>query len=127
MVFDDVRAADHWILRCGRSPAYTTFVDGHVEVVFDEPPEGARAVTFPGNERLVGTLPIASVLAGSAIDRVTVLGGGAPEGTQKLDTRDFVRPQWIDGALTLVVQPARDGRLVPFEVPDPTPCCADHA
>lgn len=44
-----------------------------------------------------------------------------------MGTRDFVRPQWIGEALTLLVQPARDGRVVPFEGPNPTPCCADHA
>jgi hypothetical protein len=125
--FADVRAADHWILRSGRSPAYTTFVDGRVAVVFADPPEGARAVAYPGHETLLGILPVSRVLESSAIERVLVLGGGAADPAQEVDTRDFVRPQWIGGGLTLVVQPARGGRLVPFEVPNPTPCCAGHA
>jgi hypothetical protein len=124
--FDDVRAADHWILQSGRSPAYTTFVDGRVAVIFADPPEGARAVAYPGHETLLGILPVSRVLASSAIERVQVLGGGVADPDQELDTRDYVRPQRISGALTLLVQPARGGRLVPFEVPDPTPCCADH-
>jgi hypothetical protein len=125
--FDTVRAADHWILQSGRSPAYTTFVDGQVAVVFADPPEGARAVAFPGHETLLGILPISRVLASCAIERVRVLGGGVADPAQELDTRDFVRPQWMGGGLTLLVQPARDGLWVPFEVPNPTPCCADHS
>jgi hypothetical protein len=96
-------------------------------VVFADPPEGARAVAYPGHERLLGILPVCRVLESSAIERVQLLGGGAADPAQELDTRDFVRPQWIRGALTLLVQPARGGLLVPFEVPNPTPCCADHA
>jgi hypothetical protein len=90
--------------------------------------EGGRAVVFPGAESLTGIRTIGEVLANSAIERVVVLGGGGePPAEQELDTRDFVRPQWMDGRLTLVTQPARDGRLVPFESPTPTPCCADHS
>ena len=37
-----------------------------------------------------------------------------------------VHPQWQDGELVLTLMPAVGGVLVPFEVPDPTPCCADH-
>ena len=53
---------------------------------------------------------------------------GRPEAdpAQLVDTRDFVRPHWIDGVLTLVTMPAAGDRLAPFEVPNPTPCCADH-
>jgi hypothetical protein len=42
-------------------------------------------------------------------------------------TRDFVRPQWLDGRLTLITTPAAGDRIAPFEVPNPTPCCADHS
>ena len=31
-----------------------------------------------------------------------------------------------DGTVTLVLRPAVGGVLVPFEQPNPTPCCADH-
>ena len=37
-------------------------------------------------------------------------------------TRDFVRPVWRDGRLVLLVQPAADDTVVPFENPAPTPC-----
>jgi hypothetical protein len=85
-----------------------------------------RAVLFRGVGFLLGTVTVADVLAHTAIGRVTILGGGAADPDRPLVTRDFVRPQWTNGVLTLVTMPAIDGQLVPFEVPDPTPCCADH-
>jgi len=86
-------------------------------------------VRYPGVERLVGSLPVAEVLSATAIERVVVMGlpdrPDAP-GDTLLDTRAIVRPQWMDGRLTLVTMPAPDGHVAPFEVPNPTPCCADH-
>ncbi|MDQ1035454.1 hypothetical protein QFZ75_001870 [Streptomyces sp. V3I8] len=91
-------------------------------------PDGVgRAVVYPGSPELTGTLTIAELLARSAIGRVVVLGSsGAPPPGQSVVTRDHVRPQWQDGELVLTLMPAVGGVLVPFEVPDPTPCCADH-
>ncbi|GAB2609471.1 hypothetical protein GCM10027168_48070 [Streptomyces capparidis] len=88
---------------------------------------GGRAVLFPGAERLTGTVRVAEVLAQSAVEEVTVLGSPGPpdEGTEVV-TRDHVRPVWHHGRLRLPLVPAAGGRLTPFEVPDPTPCCADH-
>ncbi|MGI5148194.1 hypothetical protein ACQEVC_17770 [Plantactinospora sp. CA-294935] len=85
-----------------------------------------RAVRYPGVELLVGTLTVAELIEVSAIERVTVLGAGAPDPDTPVETRDFVRPQWLDGRLTLVTTPVAGNRIGPFEVPDPTPCCADH-
>ena len=90
---------------------------------------GGRAVRYPGVESLVGSLRVGEVLAGTAIERVLVMGlpdrpEAAPDAI--LDTRSFVRPQWMDGRLTLLAMPTPDGHIAPFEVPNPTPCCADH-
>jgi hypothetical protein len=85
-----------------------------------------RAVRFPGVDDLVGERTVEDLLAGSAIERVTVLGGPPPAPGTVIATRDFVRPQWQTGHLTLVATPAPGGRIAPFEVPNPTPCCADH-
>ncbi|OQR64545.1 hypothetical protein B6E66_08035 [Streptomyces maremycinicus] len=86
-----------------------------------------RAVLYPGAEALRGTVPVGEVLSGSAIDRVAVLGAtGLPDPATRLVTRDHVRPLWQNGELVLTVMPAAGGTLVPFEVPEPTPCCADH-
>jgi hypothetical protein len=84
-----------------------------------------RAVIFPGVLALTGTLTLADLLSHSAIERVHVLGGTTPDPAPEtlVDTRDFVRPQWMDGRLTLVATPAPAGRIAPFEVPNPTPCC----
>ncbi|MGI5523271.1 hypothetical protein ACQEUX_20405 [Micromonospora sp. CA-259024] len=85
-----------------------------------------RAVRYPGVDRMVGTLTVGEVLNSSAIERVVVLGGTTAEPEMPLDTRDFVRPEWRNGQLVLVAMPHHSGGLAPFEVPDPTPCCADH-
>lgn len=82
-----------------------------------------------GVEFLVGSVRVDEVLAGTAIERVLVMGlpdrpDAAPDAI--LDTRSFVRPQWMDGRLTLLTMPTPDGDIAPFEVPDPTPCCAIH-
>ncbi|MFV2019120.1 hypothetical protein [Micromonospora sp. LOL_023] len=85
-----------------------------------------RAVRYPGVDRLVGTLTVAELLEFSAIERVIMLGGVDPEPETPVQTRDFVRPQWINRVLTLIATPVGSGRRIgPFELPDPTPCCAD--
>jgi hypothetical protein len=90
---------------------------------------GGRAVRYPGVERMIGTRRVDKVLGDSAIERILILGlpeRTDPPGDALLDTRSFVRPQWADGRLTLFAMPTPDGHIAPFEVPDPTPCCADH-
>lgn len=97
------------------------------EVTPGTPDAVGRAVLYPGVTSLTGTLTVTHLLERSAIDRVSVLGTRdqlAPD--TPLMTRDHVRPQWLDGDLVLTVMPAVGGTLVPFEVPEPTPCCADH-
>ncbi|WP_171111137.1 hypothetical protein [Streptomyces sp. Z423-1] len=97
------------------------------EVTDGAPDEVGRAVLYPGAADLTGTLSIAELLSRSAIDRVTVLGASEqPAAHAAVVTRDHVRPQWQNGELVLALMPAAGGVLVPFEVPDPTPCCADH-
>ena len=89
--------------------------------------EGGRAVVFPGEAALRGTLPVADVLARSAVARVVLLGGGGDvPGDVPLVTRDHVRPLVQAGRLVLTVDPLAGGRVTPFETPTPTPCCADH-
>lgn len=128
--FTSVPDADHWILALDPAPplAGTTLVREprpQVEVT-TTPVEGGRAVVFAGSDELVGTLPVAEVLARSAIDRIVVLGGGPAPADALLDTGGFVRPQWRDGELVLTVMPAVGGSLIPFETRNPTPCCESH-
>jgi hypothetical protein len=87
-----------------------------------------RAVLFPGSGAVTGVVTVGELLAASAVQRVVVLPDrreATPE--QVYDTFGHVRPQWMDGLLTLVAVPAVGGGLAPFELPNPTPCCADHA
>ncbi|MFJ4845042.1 MULTISPECIES: hypothetical protein [unclassified Streptomyces] len=90
---------------------------------------GGRAVVFPGVEHLTGVITVADVLAHTPITGLMVLGSPAderPEPGVEVLTRDHVRPEWQAGRLVLPLVPAVGGRLAPFEVPNPTPCCADH-
>jgi hypothetical protein len=42
-----------------------------------------------------------------------------------VELRDHARPRSVDGES--VLDAPAGGTLVPFETPNPTPCCADHA
>lgn len=82
-------------------------------------------------DRLTGTVTVADRLTLTAIDQVAMVGtpsvdGHGPAPATPVFTRDHVRPEWRDGQLTLALVPATGGALAPFEVPNPTPCCADH-
>ncbi|HXA57584.1 MAG TPA: hypothetical protein VNW94_00320, partial [Streptosporangiaceae bacterium] len=70
---------------------------------------------------------VRDILEGTAIDRVLVLMAKEPPLEALVDTRDHVRPEWRHGRLTLLTMPAGPGLFAPYEVPNPTPCCADHA
>ncbi|MBK3581146.1 hypothetical protein JHN63_46745 [Streptomyces sp. MBT65] len=88
-----------------------------------------RAVLFPGAQHLTGTIPLSDLLERTAIDRVIVVGatsGEPPAPTTPVHTQDHVRPEWRAGELVLALVPAVGNTLAPFEVPNPTPCCADH-
>ncbi len=88
-----------------------------------------RAVLFPGAEHLTGTIPLADLLELTAIDSVIVVGatsGNTPDPVTPVHTQDHVRPEWREGQLVLALVPAVGNTLAPFEVPNPTPCCADH-
>ncbi|MFF4896321.1 hypothetical protein [Streptomyces sp. NPDC001068] len=92
------------------------------------PPASGRAVVYPGVRHLTGTVTAGAVLDGTAVERLVVLGAPAAELPReaRILTQDHVRPEWREGVLTLVLVPAAGGLLAPFEVPNPTPCCADH-
>ena len=88
---------------------------------------GGRAVTFPGRTAMVGVMTVAELLSAGAIERVAVLGSSAhPDPATEVDTLSYVRPQWMNGSLTLLTQPANGGRLAPFELADQKDCCSDH-
>ncbi|MFJ9913031.1 hypothetical protein [Actinacidiphila glaucinigra] len=83
----------------------------------------------PGADGLTGTVTVAELLARTPTTRLVVLGSPAheqPEPSAEILTSGHVRPEWRAGELVLPLVPAAGGRLAPFEVPDPTPCCADR-
>lgn len=77
--------------------------------------EGGRAFRFPGQDALRGSLPVRDLVALSAINRVVGVGCTVTDDTV-VDTRDYVRPVYADGLLTLHVTPAAAGSVVPLEV-----------
>ncbi|WP_405840822.1 hypothetical protein [Streptomyces sp. NBC_01518] len=87
-----------------------------------------RAVLYDGVDRLTGTVTVADLLESTAIDQLTVVGAPltTPDPTTSILTQDHVRPEWREGHLVLALVPAAGNTLAPFEVPNPTPCCADH-
>ncbi|WP_329350538.1 hypothetical protein OG226_29510 [Streptomyces sp. NBC_01261] len=87
-----------------------------------------RAVLYAGVDRLTGTVTVADLLESTAIDQLTVVGAplATPDPTTPILTQDHVRPEWREGHLVLALVPAVGNTLAPFEVPNPTPCCADH-
>lgn len=87
-----------------------------------------RAVLYAGVERLTGTVTVADLLESTAIDQLTVVGAplSTPDPATPILTQDHVRPEWREGHLVLALVPAVGNTLAPFEVPKPTPCCADH-
>ena len=84
----------------------------------------ARAVFFEGQDRLPDVVPVDDLPGLCAIDEIVGLAG-TPVAGQLLHTRGLVRPELVDGRLVLLVRPYGDD-LAPFEVPNPTPCCAAH-
>ena len=134
--WESTRDAEHgyWAIRdligCGYTYVCTTF-EGPKRVVvsgaddLSDLPEQARLFVSPGIGNLVGSFTVGDLLLVSAIDEVRALAGVVPALDDRVDTQDFVRPRVQGGRLVLTVQPAEHGH-VPFEQPNPTPCCADH-
>lgn len=88
---------------------------------------GGRLFAFAGHQALTGVLAVGDLLERSAVDQVVMIGHREVlPATQLIDTQSFVRPELADGLVRLVVRPAAGGLVVPFEQPNPTPCCADH-
>jgi hypothetical protein len=91
----------------------------------DGPPDGARAVRFPGQDRLTGVHTAGEITALSEIDEV--VGIGVPAGPDSVvDTLGFLRPIYQAGKLVLLVEPAAGGVLRPSEIEQPHQCCGGH-
>lgn len=83
---------------------------------------GGRAEVFPGQEWLTEDLPVADVLARTAIDEVRSTQGRFAPGAV-LRAFGFVRPSYADGALVLTVGHDDPMIVTPWEVRYCRPCC----
>lgn len=93
--------------------------------LLDGPPDGARAVRFPGQDRLTGRHRAGDITAWSEIDEV--VGIGVPVGPDAtVDTQGFLRPTYQAGRLVLLVEPAAGALLRPSEIEQPHQCCGGH-
>lgn len=91
----------------------------------DGPPDGARAVRFPGQDRLTGVHTAGEITALSEIDEI--VGIGVPVGPEtRVDTLGYLRPTYQAGRLVLLVEPAAGGVLRPSEIEQPHECCGGH-
>ena len=90
-------------------------LDGDADFSVLQDRTGGRAFRFPGQDALRGSLTVQRLVAVSAIDRVVGVGCTITDDTV-VDTRDYVRPVYVDGLLTLHVTPAAAGTVVPLEV-----------
>ncbi|WNV90430.1 hypothetical protein [Umezawaea sp. Da 62-37] len=88
-----------------------------------DPPVGGRCVRFPGWEAVTGTHPVSEIVAATAIDEVVGIGAAVTPWTS-VATAGFVRPEYRDGRLVLLVEPAAGGVFQPAEVEEPHECCA---
>jgi len=85
-----------------------------------------RVVRFPGQESVSGRLPVAELVAATAIDEVVGVGVAVTP-DHVVDTLGFLRPHWSEGRLRLLVEQAAGGVLQPFEVEFPHECCGGTA
>ena len=88
---------------------------------------GGRLFVFPGCTDLVGTMTVGELRSISDVDEVVMIGQRElVRDEQVIDTQGYVRPELDEGVVRLLVRPAAGGLVIPFEQPNPTPCCADH-
>jgi hypothetical protein len=86
-----------------------------------------RAFVFPGMAALDRIVTVGRLLTESAVDDVVTLGGDVARTADRIDTQNHLRPEFSAGRLVLRTRPAVGVDLVPFEQPNPTPCCPDHS
>ena len=88
-----------------------------------DPPESGRCIRFDGQQRLTGKHRLADLVRDTGIDGVVAIGATLDLDTV-IDTGGFVRPEYRDGDLVLLVERAAGGVFQPVEVEQPHECCA---
>ncbi|MGY2078703.1 hypothetical protein [Modestobacter sp. SYSU DS0657] len=88
-----------------------------------------RAIRFPGADGVRGRVPVAELVAGTAVDAVMAVGATVgPDDVVDAGPNGFLRPQLTGGRMTLLVERAAGGVFTPFERENPHICCegGDH-
>ncbi len=98
---------------------------GALGALFEHRQGRGRAVVFPGQSTLSGDVAVAEILARTAVDMVRSSHGPFAEDAV-VTASEFLRPVREGGRLVLLVGHRDPRRLVAWEVPNPTPCCAGH-
>jgi hypothetical protein len=107
-------------------PAAAAVLALHPALTAHREGSAGRAFIFPGSDELAGVLRVGELLARTAIQGVLLMGGVPVSLQADLDPQGFVRPIFRGGRLVLLTRPGLGGLVVPFEQPNPTPCCAAH-
>ncbi len=89
-------------------------------------PQAGRAFVFAGMTALERIVTVRTLLDRTAVQEVVTVGGIVALTSDRIDTQRHLRPEFVAGRLVLRTRPAADVELVPFEQPNPTPCCAAH-
>ena len=84
-----------------------------------------RLTRFPGRTAIERRLTAGEIVTLSCVDEVVGLAGLEIQPDSVVNLTGFARPQWSTGRCVLLVQPGTPD-LVPFEVRQQIPCCADH-
>ncbi|MGI8590955.1 MAG: hypothetical protein ACR2M5_08200 [Nakamurella sp.] len=94
----------------------STESNGNVEGGFDQRRSNTAADSSCASTRPTDTL----------FEVVQLIAGLDTMATSERAAEHLLSPRWESGQLVLHVQPAVGGIWVPFETPNPTPCCAIH-
>lgn len=88
--------------------------------------EGGRAFRYGGQAAVDGPLTVAELTSRTAIAAVVDLAGRPLPDGEVVQTFGYARPAYTQGRLALMVGPYSGGQHVPFELENPTRCCAFH-
>ncbi|WP_328989880.1 hypothetical protein OG394_26950 [Kribbella sp. NBC_01245] len=90
------------------------------------PRTAGRLFRFPGQSAARGRLTARDLRDRAGIDVIEGIGGTPVHDDSVIDTMNFIRPIWRSAQSVLLVQPAANDVLVPFELEHQQKCCSNH-
>jgi hypothetical protein len=85
-----------------------------------------RLFRFPGQPAARGRLTARALRDHAGIDVIEGIGGTPVHDDSVIETLNFIRPIWRSTQSVLLVQPAANDVLVPFELEHQQKCCTNH-